>query len=72
MTPQGNQEVHRHQHHFPEEEEQEHVDGEEHADYATQNPQQIQVEETLIALNFTPRTEDSQHTQQAGQHHHQQ
>ncbi|MNH02948.1 hypothetical protein D3C79_621960 [compost metagenome] len=72
VAPQGDQEVHRHQHHFPEEEEQEHVDGEEHADYPTQDPQQVQVEEALVFLDFTPGTEDSQHTQQAGQHHHQQ
>ena len=34
MPPQRDQEVHRHQHHFPEEEEQEHVDGQEHTDDA--------------------------------------
>ena len=38
-------EVHRHQHHFPEEEEQEHVDGKEHADNAAQDPHQVEVEE---------------------------
>ena len=72
VTPQRDQEVHRHQHHFPEEEEQEHVDGEEHADNAAQDPQQVEVEEALILLDFTPGTEDRQHAQQTGQHHHQQ
>ncbi len=48
VAPQRDQEVHRHQHHFPEEEEQEHVDGREHADNAAQDPHQVQVEEALI------------------------
>ncbi|EJK89847.1 hypothetical protein UUU_29660 [Klebsiella pneumoniae subsp. pneumoniae DSM 30104 = JCM 1662 = NBRC 14940] len=72
VAPQRDQEVHRHQHHFPEEEEQEHVDGEEHADNAAQDPHQVEVEEALVFFDFTPRTEHRQHAEETGQHHHQQ
>ncbi len=72
MAPKRDQEVHRHQHHLPEEEEQEHVDGQEHADNAAQDPHQIEVEEALVFLDFIPGTEHRQHAQQTGQHHHQQ
>ena len=54
MPPQCDQEVHRHQHHFPEEEEQEHVDGKEHADNAAQDPHQVEVEEALIFFDLFP------------------
>ncbi len=54
MAPERDQEVHRHQHHLPEEEEQEHVDGKEHADHAAQDPHQVEVEEALVLFDFTP------------------
>ncbi len=72
MPPQCDQEVHRHQHHFPEEEEQEHVDGKEHADNAAQDPHQVEVEEALIFFDLVPRAEYGQHAKQTGQHDHQQ
>ena len=72
MAPQRDQEVHRHQHHFPEEEEQEHVDGKEHADHAAQDPHQVQVEEALVFFDFSPGAEYRQNAEQAGQHYHQQ
>ncbi len=54
VAPERDQEVHRHQHHLPEEEEQEHVDGKEHADHAAQDPHQVEVEEALVLFNLTP------------------
>ncbi len=72
MAPERDQEVHRYQHHLPEEEEQEHIDGQEHADDAAQDPHQVEVEEALIFLDFTPGAEYRQHAEEAGQHHHQQ
>ena len=54
------------------EEEQEHVDGKEHADNAAQDPHQVEVEEALIFFDLFPRTEYRQHTEQTGQHDHQQ
>ncbi|SAG39860.1 Uncharacterised protein [Enterobacter hormaechei] len=72
VAPQRDQEVHRHQHHLPEEEEQEHVDGQEHADHAAQDPHQVQVEEALVFFDFSPGAEYRQNAEQTGQHHHQQ
>ena len=54
MAPQRDQEVHRHQHHFPEEEEQEQVDSQEYADHAAQDPHQVKMEKPLIFLDFAP------------------
>ena len=71
VAPQRDQEVHRHQHHLPEEEEQEHVDGKEHADHAAQDPHQVQVEEALVFFDFSPGAKYRQNAEQTGQHHHQ-
>ncbi|MNN24108.1 hypothetical protein D3C81_1375250 [compost metagenome] len=72
MTPERDEEVHRHQHHFPEEEEHEQVEGEEHADDTAQDPHQVQVEEAHVTLDLFPRAEYREDTQQTGQHDHQQ
>jgi len=72
MTPERDEEVHRHQHHFPEEEEHEQVEGEEHADHAAQDPHQVQVEEAHVTLDLFPGAEYREDTQQAGQQDHQQ
>ncbi|SST07641.1 Uncharacterised protein [Acinetobacter baumannii] len=72
VSPQRDEEVHRHQHHFPEEEEQEQVDGEEHADHTAQDPQQVQMEEADAALDLVPGAEDREHAEQAGEGDHQQ
>ncbi|VVN62764.1 hypothetical protein PS685_04128 [Pseudomonas fluorescens] len=72
MTPERDEEIHRHQHHFPEEEEHEQVDGEEHANHTAQDPHQVQVEEAHVTLDFFPRTQHRQHTEQAGEQDHQQ
>ena len=53
-------------------EDQEHVDGKEHADNAAQDPHQVEVEEALVFFDLFPRTEYRQHTEQTGQHDHQQ
>ncbi|MNY19638.1 hypothetical protein D3C86_1530800 [compost metagenome] len=72
MTPERDEEVHRHQHHFPEEEEHEQVEGEEHADDTAQDPHQVQVEEANVTLDLFPRAEYREDTQQTGQQDHQQ
>ncbi|MNS90799.1 hypothetical protein D3C72_1248640 [compost metagenome] len=72
VTPERDEEVHRHQHHFPEEEEHEQVEGEEHADDTAQDPHQVQVEEANVTLNLFPRAEYREDTQQTGQQDHQQ
>lgn len=72
VAPQRNQEVHRYQHHLPEEEEQEQVQRHEDAEHATQNPQQVEVEEADALHDFLPGTEDGQHADEAGEDHHQQ
>ena len=71
MTPQGDQEIDRYQHHFPEEEEQEQIHGEKHANHTAQAPQQIQVKKPNPLLNLAPRTANRQYTEQCSQHHHQ-
>ena len=45
VAPDGDQEVHRDQHQFPGEVEQEQIDRQEHAGDAGQDPQQVEVEE---------------------------
>ncbi len=72
MPPERDEEIHRHQHHFPEEEEHEQVDGQEHADDTAQNPHQVKVEETHLALDFLPRAQHRQDAEQTGQQNHQQ
>ncbi|MCY1441672.1 hypothetical protein D9M71_579950 [compost metagenome] len=72
VTPERDEEVHRHQHHFPEEEEQEQVQRQEHADDTAQDPHQVQVEEAHVTLDLFPRAEYREDTQQTGQHDHQQ
>ncbi len=72
MTPERDEEVHRHQHHFPEEEEHEQVQRQEHADDTAQDPHQVQVEETDVTLDLFPGAQDREDTQQAGQQDHQQ
>ena len=72
VTPERDEEVHRHQHHFPEEEEQEQVQGQEHADHAAEDPHQVEVEEADVALDLFPRAQHRQHAEQAGEQDHQQ
>ena len=72
VTPERDEEVHRHQHHFPEEEEQEQVQGKEHTDHAAEDPHQVEVEEADVTLDLFPGTQYRQHTEQAGEQDHQQ
>ncbi len=72
VTPERDEEEHRHQHHFPQEEEQEEVDRQEHADDTAQVPQQVEIEEADVAVDFTPGAGDGHQAQNVGQHHQQQ
>ena len=54
VAPQRDQEIHRHQHQFPEEEEQEQIERQEHADHARDGPQQIGVEQADPIGDFGP------------------
>ncbi len=72
VAPDRDQEVHRHQHHFPEEEEQEQVEREEHRDHAAEVPQQVEVEEPDVAADFLPRAGHRHQAEQVGQHDQQQ
>ncbi len=72
MPPQRDQEVHRHQHHFPQREEQEQVQRHEHAHDAGQIPQQVQMKEADVLLDLPPRAGHRQHAEHAGQQNHQQ
>ncbi len=69
MSPQCDQEIHRHQHHFPEQEKQEQIEREEHADHAAENPQQVQVEETGAALDLAPRAQYRENADKPGEDH---
>ena len=68
VSPQRDQEVHRDQHHFPEQEEEEEIDGKEHADHAGEDPQQVQVEEAGTARDLRPRAEDRQQSDEPRQY----
>ena len=72
MAPECDEEIHRHQHHFPEKEEQEQVEREEHPDHAAEDPHQVQVEEADVALDLFPGTKNREHAEQSGQYDHQQ
>src|SRR5690606_39786596 len=61
VAPECDEKIHRHQHHFPEEEEQEQVHGQEYTGYATQDPHQVEVEETDAVLDLVLGTEHRQH-----------
>ena len=72
VAPQRDQEIHRHQHHFPEQEEQEQVDSEKDPDHATENPQQVEVEESDPLHDLLPRADHGHGAEQPGQRDHQQ
>ena len=69
MPPERNQEVHRHQHHFPEQEEQEQVQRQEYAHNTTEDEQQVQVEKAHTVVNLVPGTEHGQCAEEASQRH---
>ena len=55
VAPDNNNEIHRNQHHFPEEEEQEQIERGEHPDHTSQRPQQVEVEEAGPLGDLIPR-----------------
>jgi len=67
VAPQRDQEKERHQHHFPEAEEQEQIDRQENANDTTEAPQQIRMERTDTAADFAPRTRHCEETNEPGQ-----
>src|SRR5690606_6093539 len=72
VPPDGDQEVHRHEHHFPEEEEQEQIERDEDADDAGDRPEQIRVEEPDALADLGPRAHDRDDSQEQRQRDHQQ
>ncbi len=71
MPPHRDQEVHRHQHHFPEEEEQEEIERREHADDAGERPHQVELEKSGARANLGPRRhhrDDAEHERQRDHH----
>ncbi len=72
MAPERNQEVHGNQHHLPEEEEEEQIQRHKDAEHATQDPEQVQMEEADALHYLFPRTEDGQYPDKAGEDDHQQ
>ena len=69
VAPDGDEEVHRDQHQFPGEVEQEEIDSEKHAGDAGQDPQQVEVEEPDGFGDFGP---GSQHRDDAKEEREQQ
>ena len=70
MPPNGDQEVHGDQHHFPEHEEQEQVQRGEHANHPGEGPQQVELEEAGAFVDFGPGGDDGDQAQKQGQGHH--
>ncbi len=58
MPPDADQKIHRDNHQFPEEKEQEQVNRQKDADGTGQTRQQIKEKETLPVLDFGPGTAD--------------
>ena len=54
VAPDGDNEIHGHKHHFPEEVEEEKIQGQEDARYAGQHPQQVEVEKAGSLVDFRP------------------
>ncbi len=67
-APDADQQVHRHQHGFPEDEEQEHVVGHEDPEHARLQYQEPDVIFFDAVLNGVPRRQDRNGPQQGGQH----
>ena len=69
VAPQRDQEVHRHQHRFPQEEEQEQVQRQEHADDCAEVPQQVEMEEADALVDFAPGADHRHQAEQCRQYH---
>ena len=72
VSPQRDQEVHRDQHQFPGEVEQEQIDSQEHAGDAGQDPQHVQVKEAHAFGNFRPGSQNRNDAQKERQRQQQQ
>ena len=71
VTPDRDQEVHRDQHQFPDEVEQEQIERQEDAGDAGQHPQQIEMEEP-DRPGSRSRTQHRDDAEEEGEHHQQQ
>ena len=67
MSPDADQEIHRDQHHFPEQEEQEQVQRNEHADHSGFQNQQRDEKAFHALVNRFPGSEDRNRREQRGQ-----
>ena len=67
-APDADQQVHRHEHRFPENEEEEEVERHEHAEHARLQNQKPDVVLLHAVLDGGPRREDRDPAQQRGQH----
>ena len=72
MPPHPDEEVHRDEHHLPEEIEEEQIERQEDADDAGEHPQQLEVEEADPILNLGPRGDHRHDAQERGEQHEQQ
>ncbi len=69
VPPQGDQEVQRHEHHFPEEVEEEQVHRQEAAGDRRRDPHQVEMEEADALLDSAPRGRDGEDAQEVRQQH---
>ena len=72
MAPDDNEEIHRDQHEFPGEIEQEQVDRQEDTCDSRQNPHQVEVEKADFLADFRPGCQHGNDTQEEREHQHQQ
>ena len=71
-APDADDEVHRHQHQFPEDVEQEEIERKKHADHARLQQQEHGVVFADAILNGAPGAEHGDHAHEGGEHHQQQ
>ncbi len=72
MAPDSDEKIHRDQHHLPEEIKQKQIQRQENTDYASQNPEQIEMEKRHSFPNFTPGRHNRYQTQERRQQYHEQ
>ncbi len=70
VTPEGDEEVERHQHHLEEEIEENEVEGHEHAGQTGRRPHDVEVEESHPGGDSLPRSRHRQSGQGEGEHEH--
>ena len=72
VAPERDQEEHRYQHDFPEQEEEEQIRRQKDADHARQVPQHVHVEEAGVGLDLSPGAGHRQQAEQRRERHEQQ